>query len=104
MAQLLGVKVQRGYSEKSKKDYNIVTATYVSSAENVDKENLKITNYGLNVSIRQFAFLEKEQVDSLVTRLNGRKFPCEVQLITEEREVFGKFESALVDIKFSKED
>lgn len=103
MAQLLGVKVQRGLS-KAGKDYNIVTATYVSSAEDVDKENLKIKNYGLNVSIRQFAFMEKEQVDSLVTRLSTRKFPCEVQLITEEREFNGKFESALVDIKFNDKE
>lgn len=102
MAQILGVKVQSGLS-KAGKDYNIVTATYVEPFQNIDKENLRINNYGLNVVVRQFGYLEQADVNELRSRVSAQKFPCEGKLITEERQNFGKYESALVNIVFDKE-
>lgn len=101
MAQILGIKVQRGRSSKTQKDYSIITATYVQPVQDVDKENLSIKFFGLNVVTRQMGYMDSDDTTAFVNRIKHIKYPCEGQLVTEEREFDGKFESVLTNIIFS---
>jgi hypothetical protein len=86
---VLGVKRLKGTSEKG--PYDFTTVFCAEPVEVSSGAKMEASGYGLEV-------VEMRGAAECLEAFKGLKFPAEVELVTEPRKVFGKYETVCVGV------